>query len=165
MSDSTGAGSVLEEVSTFLAHEAHLADSHAYDEWLSLWTPDACYWVPCNEDDYDPMTHVSIIYDDYARLQERCFRLSVGGAHAQEPRSRLCRVLGNVRLVDPDPAAAALTVDASMILLEVRSGLRNVYGAHCRYVLRRSEEGLRIQSKKVVLLDNDEPLGNLAFLL
>jgi Ring hydroxylating beta subunit len=29
-------------------------DQHAYDEWLSLWTDDALYWVPCNENDFDP---------------------------------------------------------------------------------------------------------------
>ncbi len=36
-------------------------DEHAYDEWLGLWTEDALYWIPCNEDDFDPERHVSIV--------------------------------------------------------------------------------------------------------
>jgi len=33
-------------VEAFLYREARLMDEHAYDEWLSLWTADALYWVP-----------------------------------------------------------------------------------------------------------------------
>ena len=31
-------------------------DEHRFDEWLSLWTDPARYWIPCNEDDIDPRT-------------------------------------------------------------------------------------------------------------
>ena len=46
------------KVESFLYREARLMDEHAYDEWLALWTDDALYWVPCNEDDIDPERHV-----------------------------------------------------------------------------------------------------------
>ena len=41
-----------------------LIDEHKYDEWLSLWTKDCLYWVPCNSDDADPARQAMIIYDD-----------------------------------------------------------------------------------------------------
>ena len=50
--------------------------------------PKCSLLVPCNKDDYDPRLHVSIVYDDYQRLKEWCFRLSSDGAHAQETPSR-----------------------------------------------------------------------------
>lgn len=161
--DSTG---MKERVSSFLALEADLADGNRYTEWLELWAPDAIYWVPSNEDDYDPSKHVSIIYDDHSRLQERCFRLSVEGAHSQDPPSRLCRVIGNITLV-PDPASAPdeVAVNAKMVLVEVRSGIKTVYGGRLEYRLLIDGDSFKIKRKKVVLLDNDEPLGNLTFLL
>lgn len=72
-----------ETVETFLFREARLADENRYDDWLSLWTEDVEYWVPANHDDYDPDEHVSIIYDNRERLQDRIARLNSGGAWAQ----------------------------------------------------------------------------------
>lgn len=152
-----------EQVTAFLVQEADLADRHRYDDWLGLWSPDGIYWVPCNEDDYDPRRHVSIIYDDYDRLAERCFRLNSEAAHSQDPPSRLCRVIGNEHVTHGD--AGQVLVRANMILAEVRSGEKNVYGARLEYTLRPQGDSFRIRQKKVVLLDNDEPLGNLTFLL
>ena len=156
-------GELREHVSAFLVHEAELADQHRYDDWLALWSSDGTYWVPCNSDDYDPARHVSIVYDDYERLQERCFRLNSEGAHSQDPPSRLCRVIGNEQV--SVSRAGTVQVRANMILVEVRSGEKNVYGARVEYTLQPDEDSFKIRRKKVVLLDNDEPLGNLTFLL
>jgi 3-phenylpropionate/cinnamic acid dioxygenase small subunit len=40
---------------------------------------------------------VSIIYDDRARLEDRIYRLMSSAAHSQRPRSRMRRVVGNIR--------------------------------------------------------------------
>src|SRR5439155_898605 len=87
------------QIETFLYREARLMDEHAYDEWLALWTDDALYWVPCNRDDSDPMREVSIIYDNRARLEDRIMRLKSGAIYAQEPKSRLRRVVANVEVL------------------------------------------------------------------
>jgi 3-phenylpropionate/cinnamic acid dioxygenase small subunit len=152
-----------DQVSAFLVHEAELMDRHRYDDWLELWASDCTYWVPCNADDYDPRQHVSIIYDDHGRLEERCFRLNSAAAHSQDPPSRLCRIIGNE--VISAGCSGSVRVCANMILIEVRSGEKNVYGARLEYVLLPNGESFKIKEKKVILLDNDEPLGNLTFLL
>jgi 3-phenylpropionate/cinnamic acid dioxygenase small subunit len=152
-----------EQVSSFLVQEADLMDRHHYDDWLGLWSPDGVYWVPCNEDDYDPTRHVSIIYDDHGRLEERCFRLNSEGAHSQDPPSRLCRIIGNEKV--SRNSGGDVLVRANMILVEVRSGEKNVYGARLEYTLQPEGDSFKIKRKKVILLDNDEPLGNLTFLL
>jgi benzoate/toluate 1,2-dioxygenase beta subunit len=152
-----------EQVVAFIVREADLIDHHRYDEWLDLWSTDGIYWVPCNEDDYDPTRHVSIIYDDHERLQERVFRLSSDAAHSQDPPSRLCRIVGNEQI--SLSCDNHVQVRANMILVEVRSGEKNVYGARLEYTLVFSGEMLKIRKKKVILLDNNEPLGNLTFLL
>ena len=71
------------QIENFLYREARLMDEHAYDEWLSLWTEDALYWVPSNDDDMDPTQQVAIIYDNLAQMQNRIDRLKGGAAYSQ----------------------------------------------------------------------------------
>ena len=152
-----------EQVRAFLVRESETMDHQQYDDWLGLWSTDGIYWIPCNEDDYDPTRHVSIVYDNYDRLQERCFRLNGDAAHSQDPPSRLTRIVGNEQVTQS--CDGHVRVRANMILVEVRSGEKNVYGARLEYTLRPAGDSFKIGRKKVVLLDNDEPLGNLTFLL
>src|SRR6202035_4256260 len=77
-------------------YEARLIDEHQYNEWLSLWTEDALYWIPCNSDDADPARQAMIIYDNRDRLEERILRLTSTAAWAQQPRSRTRRLLWKV---------------------------------------------------------------------
>ena len=41
-----GKSLTVAECEQFLVHEARLLDEGRFDEWLSLFTPDAWYWVP-----------------------------------------------------------------------------------------------------------------------
>jgi benzoate/toluate 1,2-dioxygenase subunit beta len=54
-----------DEVEAFLYVEAEICDRHRYSDWLDLWAEDGCYWVPCNDDDSDPATHVAITYETW----------------------------------------------------------------------------------------------------
>jgi benzoate/toluate 1,2-dioxygenase subunit beta len=157
--------SLREEVTEFLFTEAELADAGDYDGWLALWDDPCTYWVPCNLEDYDPRKHISIIYDDRARLEERCFRLTTGGAHSQEPKSKVCRVVGNIRVLGPQDDEGFVEAEARVVMVELRLGRKSVYAARCSYTLRRTEDGFRLRRKKVMLLDADEALGNMTFLI
>lgn len=156
---------LLAEVTEFLLTEAELADANAYDQWLELWDDPCLYWVPCNLDDYDPARHVSIIYDDRARLEERCFRLTAGGAHSQEPQSKVCRLVGSIRVVDPSNDEGNVEATARAMLVELRLGRKSVYAARVHYTLRPTGDGFKLRGKKVMLLEADEPLGNMTFLI
>lgn len=148
----------------FLYREARLADRGRYQEWAALWTEDAIYWVPANEDDYDPDTHLSIIYDDRERLQDRVDRLSSGQAWAQEPRSRMRRLISNVE-VGPVNERGDIEIYSNFVLGELRRGLQTAYFASQIHRLRPTPDGLRMAFKKVELINNDEPIHNLTFLV
>jgi 3-phenylpropionate/cinnamic acid dioxygenase small subunit len=152
------------EIEAFLYLEARLADENRYDEWTALWTQDALYWVPANTDDYDPREHISIVYDDRERLQDRVDRLKSGAAWAQEPRSRIRRVVSNIELEPPD-AKGEISVSSNYVLGDLRRGVQTVYFARQIHRLRRTPEGLRLAYKKVMLLNNNEPIHNLSFIV
>jgi len=152
------------EVEDFLYLEAELADTHQFDRWLSLWADEALYWVPCNADDVDPRRHVSIIYEDRDKIEARLYRLKGKHAHAQMPRSRLMRIISNIRLLGGDGRSEAVVI-ANFVLGEIRSDQERTWIGRSRYVLRRVQGELRMAEKKVMLLANDVPIGNLTFII
>src|SRR6185503_4561081 len=151
-------------VEDFLYREARLADESRYDEWAALWTDDAIYWVPANVDDYDPHRHMSIIYDDRNRLQDRVDRLKSGAAWAQDPKSRMRRLISNIEIERAEPGGD-ITVRSNFVLGELRYGRQTVYFAAQVHKLRPTGDGLKLAYKKVLLINNDEPIHNLTFLV
>ncbi len=151
------------QIENFLYREARLMDEHAYDEWLSLWVEDALYWVPCNEDDIDPQRHVSIIYDDRPRLEERIERLKSGSAYAQEPKSRLRRVVSNVEVEEGDNGE--VIVYSNFNLTELRRSRQDTFAGRTIHKLRPQGASFKIAYKKVLLVNNDEVIDNLTFLI
>src|SRR3546814_12914445 len=73
---------VLKLASDFLAREAWLLDTRAWNDWLALYAEDAVFWVPTWLDDdavaTDPYTPLSFMYVEGRRgLRERIDRKSV----------------------------------------------------------------------------------------
>ncbi len=124
---------VRERVERFLILEARLMDEHRYKEWLALWAEDGVYWVPCNDDDIDPARHVSIIYDDRERLQQRIERLMSGAVLAQEPKPRMRRVVSNIEIEAAD--AAELAVQSNFVLALARARADNRSGPAARSIV------------------------------
>ena len=148
--------------SEFLYHEAALLDERRFEEWLALYTEDALYWVP-QGDATDPMRAVSIAYDDRRRLHERVLRLTSGFAYAQDPPSRTCHVVGNVR--QAGESDGALQIASALIVAEVRRNTQNLYAGQVEHELVPDGDGFRIRRKVVRLVNSDVPLGNVTFLI
>jgi 3-phenylpropionate/cinnamic acid dioxygenase small subunit len=151
------------QVEQFLYHEAQLMDEHRFDEWLALWTEAALYWVPSNRDEVDPRREVSLIYDDWVRLQLRIARLKSGFAHAQEPKSRMRRLISNIEI---EPAEnGEVVAHSNFMLAELRRGKQDLFAGRTTHRLRRDQGAFKMLSKKVLLVNNDEPIDNLTFLI
>lgn len=151
------------EVKKFLYLEARLADENRYVEWLELWDESDCrYWVPSNEDDIDPQNHVSIIYDDRTRLEDRVFRLTRPSAHSQDPPARMRRILGNLEIAHRDDE---IHTACNFLITTVRRGMQEQHAGRVMHALAIDSESFRIRKKTVLLVNNDLPVGNLTFLL
>ena len=137
-------------------------DAHAYDEWLSLWDEDATYWVPCNSDDFDPTQNVSIIYDRRRQLRSRIQRLKET-AWLREQAPRLKRLVSNIETESSDDTE--IVVNSAFILAELHHHNQYLWAGSTTHRLVRNGDGFRIKYKKVVLLNNNEPLPNLLFLI
>ena len=154
---------LLRSVEQFLFLEADCMDRHAYAEWLALWDEDPLYWVPCNADDADPTKRISLIYDRREQIEQRIRRLEGRHAHAQDPRSRLTRVVSNVRI--NEATGAEVVAASNFVLGELRMDSQVTWFGRNLHTLTRHGDGFRMKQKKVVLLNNDSPMGNLQFLI
>ena len=114
--------------------------------------------------EYDPADRVSIIYDNRMRLEDRIARLNSGAAYAQEPKSHVRRVISNIEIA-PEEKPGEVVVHSNMVIGEVRRGLQTVYIARQTHVLRPAGDSFKIALKKVMLVNRDEALHNLTFLI
>ncbi len=151
-------------IERFLYREARLMDNHQYEDWLKLWAEEGpvTYWVPCNDDDVDPKVNVSVIYDTRTPLRNRIIRLrETLWLREQAPRMR--RLISNVEIEREAPAE--VTVSSNFILAELHRHNQYLWAGTSLHTLEPAGDDFRIRSKKVVLINNNEPLPNLMFLI
>lgn len=154
------------EVEDLFYREAQLLDSWKLDEWLTLLTQDATYYVPpTDKPDADHRYTLFIIADDPVRLRERIIRLKDPNCHAEYPPSRTRRLITNVSItgVDGDTVSA----EANFVVYRFRrdEDIRVFVGRYY-YKLRREQGRLKIAERRAVL-DAQELglLGSVSFLL
>ena len=153
------------EIEDFLYREARLLDTRKFEEWADLFTDDAIYWVPAGRDDIDPTRHVSVIHDDKAAMAKRIKRLRSGFAYAQDPQSRVHRLISNVELGATDDEKQTIEVTCVMLLIELARHRQTFHSARCEFTLDRSSGSWRVRRKKVNLLRNGEVLENTPYLI
>ena len=145
----------------FLYHEARLLDMQRYEEWLELFTDDATYWVPLEQNQKDPFETSSIIHDDRTLLELRVRQARHPRAHARQPLARTVHHVGNVMV---EESKGEIRVNSTLQLVEFRSERQRLYGALVQHRLRRDGESFRIAHKRVDLVNSEGELDGIAVL-
>ena len=161
------------EAEEFLYREARLLDTLRLEEWLTLFTDDGLYWLPIHDGEpADAKDAVSILYDDAERREERVYRTLHTPVLDQNPRSRTVHMVGDVEVGDVDERGD-VRVLCSQFVAELRAGgprqvglnQTRMFAARGEYRLRSTAGGWRMSLKKLLLVDADQPLYNLTFLI
>lgn len=155
-----------QDVVDFVEHEAELADAHRYQEWLDLWNGDrASYFVPYDDDDEGEQLRVAIIRDDYGQLCQRIQRLTSGSAHAQNPPSRLCRVIS--RITTRDGGDGSIVAKSKFVCVESRPDREVLWAGTLLHTVAPREDGagLELWRKEVRLVNAQREIPALAFLI
>jgi len=151
------------EAEDLLYREARLLDDLRHQEWLAMLDENATYWIPCNGDGTDPNREISLVFDDKHRLTDRIGRLQSGLAHAQNPPSKTKRLVSNVQIENATENTA--TILSGFILYELRRGKERVFAGRYEHRLHLVDGTWKIASKKIVLMNNDEVIDNLTFIV
>jgi 3-phenylpropionate/cinnamic acid dioxygenase small subunit len=153
---------VVSHVERLLVREAALLDAGRLEEWLSLYTEDATYWVPLEPGQIDPLTAVSLIHDDRALLEVRVRQFRHPRAHARTPMPRTVHQIGNVDIVEDD--GRELRVVSTLVMVEYRNERQRIWGGRVEHRLRRVGDGLRIAAKRVDLVNSESELEGIVAL-
>ncbi len=148
---------LCQRVSDFLAWEAYCLDYQLWDDWLALYTPDCEYWVPAWDSDTelvtDPRQQVSLIYyDNREGLEDRVYRLRTGTASSAMPQARTSHQVSAVRILAAKNNT--LEVAASWSCHWVWRKEFNAYAGRYEYTLLDSDNGLCIQRKKTIVIND-----------
>ena len=155
-----------EAVENFLFLEAELIDNWRLKEWEALLTDDAGYYVPPNDDlESDHRSALFIIADDRERIHQRIIRVLDPNCHAEHPKSRLSRVIGNVRILGDD--GDLVTVTSNFVAHRYRRYERmGEYVGTTRHILKRDGDSFKIKERRVYLKSHElGSLGSVSFIL
>jgi len=159
---SAARGESRSDIEAFLFREAWLLDRGRLDEWLELFTDDATYWIPLQAGQADPLTSVSIVYDDRRLLEVRVRQFLHPRAHARVPAPRTVHHVGNIQVLDAENGR--LRVGSTLVLIEYRHERQRTWGALVEHHLRRTAHGLRIAAKRVDLVNSEAELDGIVCL-
>ena len=141
----------------FLVQEAQCLDDNCMEDWLELLSPDIRYEVPIRltkRRGEDPITpHGWHMKEDFGSLKMRVARLGTKSAWGEDPPTRTRRLVSNLRCTSAD--AGAIEVVSNVLIYYGRGDVSDhtVLAAERRDVLRRTDDGLRL-AKRVVLLSH-----------
>jgi 3-phenylpropionate/cinnamic acid dioxygenase small subunit len=157
------------EVEQFYYEEAELLDDGRFADWLELLADDLDYWMPTRTNRLRRQQALAIaarseaaFYDETKEsLAWRIRRFDSGMAWAEDPPSRTRHLVTNVVVRHIDPSQHP---DFSPDDLEVRSAFlvyrnrlereENLFAGRRIDILRRTEEGLQV-ARRVILLDQN----------
>ncbi len=146
---------LVASVQDLIYREARLLDARRWQEWVSLYCPDAVFWVPAFRMDgsltSDPSQELNLIYiAGRDGLEARIFRLETDISLSSTPAPATNHVVGMV-MVDA-VSQSEIEAFASWQLVwvnDVRG--QQVRAGSYEYRLRRTGDDIRIAQKKVLL--------------
>ena len=151
----------IREIEAFLYREADYLDAADLNGWISLYTEDASYWMPVDPDQLDPDTHISLFYDDRLMMELRRRNFGDAMAASMEYDVRCSHIIGNVRILSGKPGMKSFRVGSNFQACIYYRGEQTLYAGRYTHDLVRTDDGLRIQHKRVDLINCDAALRSI----
>jgi 3-phenylpropionate/cinnamic acid dioxygenase small subunit len=162
-----------EELEEFLYHEVELLDDRRYEDWLALFTDDARYFMPMRRN--VPHTELDreftregldVNWFDEGKdtLGRRVKQILTGVHWAEEPPSRICHMISNVRVLAGGPGSSEVTVGSRFLIYRNRVETEtDLLVGKREDVLRRVDGRWQIARRKIVLDQSVLLAKNLTF--
>lgn len=149
----------------FVYHEARLIDERRFQEWYDLFAEDGLYWMPLTRDQADGHTQTSLFYEDRLLLKVRIERLKSPNAFSQGEPSWCQHVLQAPRVESRDEATGMYVLRTPFMYLEVQKDDQQVYAGVAWHHLKLHDGRLRMQMKKIDLLNRESALPSIQLFL
>lgn len=147
----------------FINQEADLLDQGEFHEWLTLWQPQGMYIIPVDRQTTDFANALNYAYDNQAMREKRVHRLYSGESISTTPRARTIRMIGRHRLIEASDQR--VEIRCAQFLYEYRKGKEHHYVADLSYTLVPQGELFLIAQKVVRLINADDYLHSIGYIL
>ena len=138
--------------------EARLIDQGRFDQWYELFDEDGLYWMPLTPGQQSGEAEPALMFEDRMLLRLRLDRMQDPKAHSLHPAVRCLHVLQAPEVTDRDEAAGRYALSTPFIYVETQGDTQHVLAATAEHLLAATPQGLRIKTKKVLLLNCDAAL-------
>jgi 3-phenylpropionate/cinnamic acid dioxygenase small subunit len=153
----------LNEVTAFIWQEGDMLDHGEFDNWLNLWADKGTYIIPIDPMEEDFENSLNYAYDDHHMRELRVQRLTGGESISTSPQPRTVRTLSRFRVLFEDPHT--VTVRCAQNLREFRKDSLKHYSADIVYQLERTDDSFKIQRKLIRLINSDDTLAGIGYIL
>ena len=154
---------LLNEVTAFIWQEGDMLDHGEFDAWLDLWAEKGTYIIPIDPQEQDFENTLNYAYDDAGMRQLRVQRLTSGESISTSPQPRTVRTLSRFRVRSEN--AQQVTVRCAQNLREFRKDSLKHYSADIVYELERDAGTFKIQRKLIRLINSDDTLAGIGYIL
>jgi 3-phenylpropionate/cinnamic acid dioxygenase small subunit len=154
-----------EEVEEFLYEEAALLDERNYTEWLTLLTDDLTYFMPLRRnvkfgehaarENTREGKDISWFDEDKWTLSKRVEQIMTGIHWAEEPSSRVCRLIANVQIASATPSLdepVEVAARSRFLIYQNRVEYETyIFVGKRNDVLRRDGDSWKIAKREIIL--------------
>lgn len=154
---------LLNQVTAFIWAEGDMLDHGEFDTWLKLWADKGTYIIPIDPKEEDFENSLNYAYDDHHMRELRVQRLTGGESISTSPQPRTVRTLSRFRVLFED--AEHVTVRCAQNVREFRKDSLKHYSADIVYELQRFGDSFKIQRKLIRLINSDDTLAGIGYIL
>ncbi|MHC3823579.1 aromatic-ring-hydroxylating dioxygenase subunit beta [Pseudomonas sp. S2_B10] len=154
---------LLQEVTAFIWQEGDMLDHGEYENWLGRWTEKGVYVIPIDPKETDFENTLNYAYDDHHMRLLRVQRLVGGESISTSPQPRTVRTLSRIRVLADD--GASVTVRCAQNVREFRKESLKHYSADVVYELVRYEGQFKLHRKVISLINSDDSLAGIGYIL
>jgi 3-phenylpropionate/cinnamic acid dioxygenase small subunit len=154
--------SLEREIENFLYDEAELLDTRQFEDWLDLLTEDIRYWMPMRRNiKFDNQEHentreqrdMNWFDEGKETLTQRVKQILTGVHWAEEPLSRVCHMVSNVRLMSVTPDEVQVK-SRFLIYRNRQQDETDIFVCKREDTLRKVEGAWKIARRKIILDQN-----------
>lgn len=152
-----------EQAISFVYQEARTIDEKRFDDWYEMFTETGIYWMPLTRDQPDGLNHNSLFYEDRLLLKVRIERLKSPRSFSQDVPSYCHHVLQQPMVESRDQGV--VQVRTPFIYLETQGDAQQVLGATAWHSLVLDEGRIKMELKKIELVNPDAGFGSIQMFL
>jgi len=157
-----------EEIEELLYAEADLLDQRRFGDWLEMLADDLHYFMPmrrnvpfgthAEKENTRAGRDISWFDEDKWTLSKRVDQIMTGIHWAEEPLSRLCHIVTNIRIKEARPSIAEATeVDVGCRFVVYQNRVETetyIFVGRRNDVWRRADSGWKLAKREILLEQN-----------